>query len=429
MKENKPEIRYSDPIREILGNPPARILRWGTTIIFSVFVLLVFFSWLIRYPDTIPSPVIITTLHPPVTLVSKVTGNIKQILVKDKDKVLPGQLIAVMETTANISEVDLLKAVIDTINTPSGLAPELLPALSGLGEMQSFYASFLKNLSDLSSYNKNDIYGSRITSLNVEIGFIREYIDRLKVKEKLASQIRGIEKDKFTRDSTLSTTKTIADIDLEKSRQSLLRASTELQQVKVDLSEKSIGLAGKLQILQDYKITRVEEKDKLISLLNESFMNLKAQLGIWENTYLLKSSIDGTVTFTKFWSPNQSVTKDEAVFNIIPLDPGEYIGRINLKMERSGKVKVGQKVNIKLTGFPYLEYGVVRGVVTSKALVPTGDAYVIGISLPDSLSTLYGEKLDFTQNMQGTAEIMTDNLRLIQKLIDPFRYLITKNKK
>lgn len=429
MKEKKPEIRYSDPVREILGNPPAGILRWGTTIIFSVFVLLLFFSWLIRYPDTIPSPVIITTLHPPVTLVSKVTGNIKQILVKDKDKVLPGQLIAVMETTANISEVDLLKAVIDTINTPSGLAPELLPALSGLGEMQSFYASFLKNLSDLSSYNKNDIYGSRITSLNVEIGFIREYIDRLKVKEKLASQIRGIEKDKFTRDSTLSTTKTIADIDLEKSRQSLLRASTELQQVKVDLSEKSIELAGKLQILQDYKITRVDEKDKLISLLNESFMNLKAQLGIWENTYLLKSSIDGTVTFTKFWSPNQSVTKDEAVFNIIPLDPGEYIGRINLKMERSGKVKVGQKVNIKLTGFPYLEYGVVRGVVTSKALVPTGDAYVIGISLPDSLSTLYGEKLDFTQNMQGTAEIMTDNLRLIQKLIDPFRYLITKNKK
>jgi multidrug efflux pump subunit AcrA (membrane-fusion protein) len=429
MKENKPEIRYSDPVREILGNPPARILRWGTTIIFSVFVLLVFFSWLIKYPDTIPSPVIITTLHPPVTLVSKVTGNIKQILVKDKDKVLPGQLIAVMETTANISEVDLLKTVIDTINTPSGLAPELLPALSNLGEMQSFYASFLKNLYDLSSYSKNDIYGSRITSLNVEIGFTREYIDRLKIKEKLASQIRGIEKDKFTRDSTLSTTKTIADIDLEKSRQALLRASTELQQVRVDLSEKSIELAGKLQILQDYKISRVEEKDKLISLLNESFMNLKAQFGIWENTYLLKSSIDGTVTFSKFWSPNQSVTKDEAVFNIIPLDPGDYIGRINLKMERSGKVKLGQKVNIKLTGFPYLEYGVVRGVVTSKALVPTGDAYVIVISLPDSLSTLYGEKLDFTQNMQGTAEIMTDNLRLIQKLIDPFRYLITKNKK
>jgi HlyD family secretion protein len=429
MIGKKPEIRYSEPVKEILGNPPSRILRWGTSIIFSVFVLLIFFSWLIRYPDTIPSPVIITTVNPPVTLVSKVTGNIKQLLVKDKENVKPGQLIAVMETTAKISEVEALKTFTDTIKIPSNLIPEILPAFSELGELQIYYASFIKNLTDLSNYSKNDLYGNRITSLNVEISYIKEYIDRLKVKEKLVAEIQKIEKDKYQRDSSLFTSKTIADLDHEKSRQTLLRTSTELQQVRVDLSEKSIELAGKMQILQDYRINRVEEKDKIISLLNESFMNLKAQTAIWENTYLLKSPVDGTVTFTKFWSSNQSVIKDEAVFNIIPIVPGDYIGRINLKMQRSGKVRIGQKVNLKMAGFPYLEYGVVRGIVKSKSLVPSGDAYLIEISLPDGLSTLYGIKLDFTQNMQGTAEVMTDNLRLIQKLIDPFRYLVSKNKK
>jgi hypothetical protein len=53
---------------------------------------------------------------------------------------------------------------------------------------------------------------------------------------------------------------------------------------------------------------------------------------------------------------------------------------------------------------------------------------VIEISLPDGLSTLYGEKLEFTQNMQGTAEIMTNDLRLIQKIINPFRHLASKNR-
>ena len=91
-------------------------------------------------------------------------------------------------------------------------------------------------------------------------------------------------------------------------------------------------------------------------------------------------------------------------------------------------MKTGQIVNIKLSGFPYLEYGMVRGEVKSKSLVPTGDAYIIEITLPGGLTTLYGKKLDFTQNMQGTAEIMTDNLRLLQKIINPFRYLATKNK-
>jgi HlyD family secretion protein len=98
-------------------------------------------------------------------------------------------------------------------------------------------------------------------------------------------------------------------------------------------------------------------------------------------------------------------------------------------MQRSGKVKTGQLVNIKLSGYPYLEYGMVRGVVKSKSLVPAGDTYIIEIDLPEGLSTLYGKKLDFTQNMQGTAEIITEDIRLLQKLVNPFRYLLSKNKR
>ena len=84
MKNQKPEILYSDPVKEIMGNPPRRILRWGTTIMFLVFVLFILFAWLIRYPDTIPAPVEITTTNPPVTLVTKITGHIKSFLCKGK---------------------------------------------------------------------------------------------------------------------------------------------------------------------------------------------------------------------------------------------------------------------------------------------------------------------------------------------------------
>jgi HlyD family secretion protein len=86
-------------------------------------------------------------------------------------------------------------------------------------------------------------------------------------------------------------------------------------------------------------------------------------------------------------------------------------------------------VNIKLSGFPYLEYGMIRGYVKSKSLVASGDAYIIEVSLPQGLTTLYDRQLDFSQNMQGRAEIITDKLRLLQRIINPFRYIITKNKK
>ena len=429
MKNKRPEILYSDPVREIMGKPPRRILRWGTTIMFLVFVLFIFFAWLIRYPDTIPAPVEITTTNPPVTLVTKITGHINSLFVKEREKVNAGQLVALMETTASMKEIELLKQTIDTIKTPETLSSRLLPAFSELGELQGFYGTFLKNLSDLNNYMINDFYGSKIASLADEINGIQEFISRLSIKEKLYSENQRLEAKKYSRDSSLYASKVIAESGLENSHQSLLRVSMELQQARLDHSSKTIELSEKRQQLQDYRITRIDEKEKLVSVLHETFLNLKAQINLWENTYLLISPIEGIVSFTKFWSANQSVVKDEPVVSIVPIDAGKFLGRINLKMERSGKVKTGMVVNIKLSGYPYMEYGMVRGIVKSKSLVPAEDAYVIEIELPNGLTTLYGKTLDFTQNMQGTAEIITENIRLIQKIVNPFRYMVSRNRK
>jgi HlyD family secretion protein len=428
MKEKKPDIIYSEPVKEIMGNPPSGILRWGNAVLFVVFILFILFAWLIKYPDTIPAPVEITTVNPPVTLVTKITGRIRYLYVEEKDSVCSGQLLAVMETTASIDEIMLLKTTIGAIGRPEDADYELLPRFSQLGELQNAYAGFRKNLYDLKSYLSNDYYGNKIASVSVEINAIGEYINRLKVKEKLFTDNRRLEMSKYRRDSLLFMSNVIPESEYEQSHQALIRINIELQQVRLDHSGKSIEMAEKNQLLQDYRIKRIEEKDKLISVLNESFLNLQAQIKIWENNYLLLSPFDGFVTFTRYWNENQVVTKDEPVMNVVPYETGSYLGRINLKMQRSGKVRSGQKVNIKLSSYPYLEYGMVRGIVKTKSLVPSGDAYIIEIDFPEGLTTLYGIKLEFTQNMSGTAEIITEDLRLLQKLLNPFRYMITKNR-
>jgi len=429
MKESKPEILYSDPVKEIMGNPPGRILRWGTTIMFFVFLLILIFSWLIRYPDVIPSPIEITTANPPVTLVTKITGRIKKLYLKEKDIVSEGQLVAVMETVASIDDINLLKASLDTVKNPELISVKLLPEFNKLGELQGHYAVFLKNLSDLNSYETNDFYGGKVNSITDEINGIKEYIGKLAVKEKWYFENQKLEAKKYKRDSILFEGRAISESELERSRQSLIRINIELQQVRLDRSEKAIEMAEKRQLLQDFLIKRVEEREKLTSILVESFQNLQAQIELWENSYLLISPIEGTVSFTRFWTENQSVIKDEPVINIVPLNTGDYLGRINLRMQRSGKVHPEQLVNIKLSGYPYLEYGMVRGIVKSISLVPSGDEYIIEIRLPNGLKTLYGINLEFTQNMQGTAEIITEDIRLLQKVINPFRYMLSKNKR
>jgi multidrug resistance efflux pump len=424
----KPKILYSDPINEIISVPPRKLIRRGTTLIFILFILLLLLAWLIKYPDIVPAPIEITTVNPPVTLVTKVTGRINKIYVRDGEKVTSGKLLAVMETTASINEVMTLRSVIDSVRRPSDINYQSLPLLSDLGDLQSFYASFLKALSDYTTYVKNDFYGNKIESVNDEISVLEEYINRMKVKERLISDNLRLEGRKYSRDSILFIGKVYSESDLEKSKQSYNSSKLDLQEVRLNQSETSITLEEKKQLLQDYVIKRVEEKQNLSSILDEEFLNLQAQIKLWENKFLLITPVAGTVTFTKYWSENQSVTIGEHVLNVVPDSTGDYIGRMTLSMQRSGKVKPSMAVNVKLSGFPYLEYGMVRGYVKSKSLVASGDAYIIEVALPQGLTTLYNRKLDFTQNMQGRAEIITDNVRLLQRIINPFRYIISRNK-
>jgi len=107
----------------------------------------------------------------------------------------------------------------------------------------------------------------------------------------------------------------------------------------------------------------------------------------------------------------------------------EFIGRISLGIERWGKVAVGQKVNIKVSAFPYLEYGMLRGNVKSKSLDNSGNAFEIEVSLPEGLTTLYNENLEYIPNMQGTAEIFTGDLSLLQRIMNPTRHFISRNRK
>lgn len=60
MKEaDKNDLLHSEPVQEILGSIPAWITRWGVTIIFALFALIIFGSCLIEYPQTLSAPILV----------------------------------------------------------------------------------------------------------------------------------------------------------------------------------------------------------------------------------------------------------------------------------------------------------------------------------------------------------------------------------
>jgi HlyD family secretion protein len=96
-----------------------------------------------------------------------------------------------------------------------------------------------------------------------------------------------------------------------------------------------------------------------------------------------------------------------------------------LPVARSGKVKAGQKVNVRLDNFPDNEFGMLKGVVSHISLVPTvvgsSSCYVLEIELPDGLLTNYKKELPYLPNMQGIADIITEDLSLLERFVMPMK--------
>jgi hypothetical protein len=160
--------------------------------------------------------------------------------------------------------------------------------------------------------------------------------------------------------------------------------------------------------------------------LDESKQNLNNLVHQWEERYLIKSPIKGIMTYTTVWSENQEVKTGDLIGTVIPQGAFTIIAKAVIPKNGFGKVEVGQRVNIKLAGFPYMEFGMLKGQIRSISLVPGEKGYVADIDLAYGMTSSYKENLKFIQQMDGTAEIITKDLRLIYRFINPLRALFDK---
>lgn len=113
------------------------------------------------------------------------------------------------------------------------------------------------------------------------------------------------------------------------------------------------------------------------------------------------------------------------------IEAWSHHGKIRLSQQGAGKVKTGQKVNIKFDDYPYMEYGFVQVNLTSISLVPYGDVsngniYIMEVEMPDSLITRYGILIPYRPEMSGTAEIITEDLTVFDRLVNPIKSVLKR---
>ncbi len=111
---------------------------------------------------------------------------------------------------------------------------------------------------------------------------------------------------------------------------------------------------------------------------------------------------------------------------ITQTESGETVGTMTVPSHNLGRLHAGQPVRIRLNAYPHAEYGILKGEVLRLSPIPEQiGQYELLVALPEGLRTPQGRDLPMIPQMDGTAEIIISNPRLIERLVSPFAKLIS----
>src|SRR4030042_1679566 len=428
---NKHEIR-SPEMQEVMSEIPGSFLKWGLFLFFAIVMSIVGVSWFINYPDIVTVPVTITTFNSPASLVSRAGGKIEKLFVNNGEKVTENQPVAIIDNQAEWDDIKTIASYIGSFNESTNwiivVKDIKYPVNLLLGEVQSSWIRLLNLLVKYKEYIDQAYMPSKLELLEKQIKRQEEYISELENQRILSEEDLQLAFNSYHRDSLLfhRSNYTISINEFEQSRQALLQKKISFSTLKSSVKNTESSLLKMKESLLDLKIQSEKKTNQYNTDINEALQLLKVSIGQWEEKYMVKSPVTGTITFTSFWNENQVINPGEILATVIPENPSRIIIRAKVPSSGLGKVRERQEGNIKLSGYPYMEFGVIKGRINSISLVPVEDSYIAEIELINGMRTTYGRELGFINDMTGTADIITDNSRLIYRFIKPLKSMIKR---
>lgn len=422
---------HSEEVDDILGAMPSWFTRAGSSALWAIFLGLVALSWVIRYPDAVPARVTITTEEPPARLMARSSGRLERLLVSDGAEVKRGAWLGVLENPADPEDVLRLEAMLAEVqkklHDPDQIAAAQveLPGTPRLGSLQLPYAALVRSVlayrlfrAELYDDRKLDLVGSQL-SRHRQIGArLRKQVEIVEGDVARAAAARD-------RMAKLRAEGLASVVDME-------AAENVLQQKRLLVDQAQANLQTHLLQGQELEKGRVDlrrdrdERGQELELgIQEACKRLESELVDWEQRFVLEAPIDGRVALHEFWSDHQFVEEGREVMAVLPAQ-SHLIGRVELGQRGMGKVSVGQRVHVKLDGYPFHQYGVLEGRVSAISPLAHGDAYLLQVAFDAGLRTSFGRALDLKDGMQGSADIVTEDARLIERILQRVLYAVTQ---
>ena len=417
---------YSNEVDEILSYVPNWLIRWGITVILIGVLMMLAMSWWIKYPDVVKGRVKIMAANPPAIIVTRAAGAIS-LLKSEKAQVNEGDIIAYIKNPASRDDVEELKKILSDIqpklSNPSSLRSYPLPRNLNLGELGTDYTNLINSFQK--TKQTNNTAGQNQNRKNFIQQQITEYQGLI---QNVRGQIRQLEQEYNNRMSMLQNRYrplfnrgAISKVELEQKEDEVKQLQREITTLQGNINQNNNQI---LSLQREMRELDFQRDDEVIIVQNDAelhYNNLINNIHLWEQRYIIKAPIKGEVSFANYSKNNMYVKMEQEIAGIVPPKSESIHAEMTIAEFGSGKVEVGQRVNIVLDSYLKKEFGSVKGEVADLAPVSTNDAFTVKVDLPKGLTTNFNKKLPFRHDMQGTGEIITKDVRLIHRIFNELK--------
>lgn len=200
--------------------------------------------------------------------------------------------------------------------------------------------------------------------------------------------------------------------DVERLQAELVRKQAEAERTQLEAQQKIKQL--------ELELAQVESKiGDTQNLLATAQTKLKQKS--------LKAPIDGIVYALNIDNPGRVLEPGETVLEIAPHGVPLVLSAM-IPIQKTGFIREGMPVQIKLDAYPYQDYGMISGTINSisvdaKSHRELGAVYQLEVALERRYITDNQQRIDFKPGQTATADIIIRRRRIIDVWLEPIRKL------
>jgi HlyD family secretion protein len=418
----------SENLREFIGHRPGFLIRWGIPLFFFILVSLAIGCYFIQYPDIVHAKAKVNSINPPKPVITKTGGRIIKLFKGDEWDIQQGEFIGYMESTASHDEVLRLSAVLDTLKyfADSNLLEEIPRfwkasnnSFAMLGELQPSHQNFMQAYITFKDYLNTGFYVAKRQMLNRDLANTRKLLQTLLQQKELQQQDLAITIQNYNVHDTLHNEALINDIDYRGQKSQLINKKMGVPQMNASI----ISNQGQQNALHK----EMMELDNLVvqqrALFIQALFAYRSTIEDWKQKYLLTAPESGKFIYASFLDENQLLRPGQVV-GFVTNETDKYFVEMLIPQAGFGKIKPGQVVLLKFSGYPAQEFGSVKGKIEYIKGIRSDSGYLAKVSLPQGLVTNYKKTILFTDGLLANAEIITEKKRLSDRFLKGIKGLI-----